>query len=297
LIGPWMHLPWSPFVGEVNFGSSAASRIIDDSQIRFYNWLLKGLDDGISSELPVKLFVMGENRWREEAEWPLKRAVPTPYYFHSEGFANSLTGDGTISIQPPDMESPDTYVYDPRSPSISRGGHSCCRETLAPQGCYDQRPVERFKDILCFTSEILAAPLEVTGYICVVLWAATTAVDTDWVAKLIDVFPDGRAMNLTEGILRASFRESLENPVLLERERIYKYSIDLRATCNIFMVGHRIRVDISSASFPHWDRNPNNGALFGTVSFSELQTATQTIFHDNFHSSHIILPVVSRNEF
>ncbi len=295
LIGPWMHLPWSPFVGEMDFGPSAASCIIDESQVRLYNWLLKGLDDGISTELPVKLFVMGENRWREEADWPLQRAIDTPYFFHSDGFANSLFGDGTLAPQPPDVEHQDVYVYDPYSPSASRGGHSCCRETLAPQGSYDQRPVERFKDVLCYTSEPLAAPLEVTGPIRVILWAATTAVDTDWVAKLVDVHPDGRAINLTEGILRASYRESLETPKLLERDCIYKYCINLRATSNVFLVGHRIRVDLSSASFPHWDRNPNNGGLFGTASLSQLRIATQTVFHDAVYPSHIVLPLVSRS--
>ena len=163
-------------------------------------------------------------------------------------------------------------------------------------GSYDQRPIERYKDILCYTSERLASPLEVTGPIRIVLWAATTAVDTDWVAKLIDVYPDGQAMNLTEGIIRASYRESLERPTLLERERIYEYSINLRATSNVFLPGHRIRVDISSASFPHWDRNPNTGAPFGTATLSQLQTATQTIFHDAGRPSYIVLPIVPRDE-
>lgn len=296
MIGPWMHLPWSPFVGEVDFGLNAGSRIIDENQIRMYNWILKGQDDGVSVEPPIKIFVMGENCWREEDSWPPKESVNTPYYFHSDGFANSLTGDGTLSTQSPSTEPTDKYVYDPRSPSTSRGGHSCCREMLAPMGCYDQRPVERFKDILCFTSVPLSMPLEVTGPITVTLWAATTVVDTDWVAKLIDVCPDGRAMNITEGILRASFRDGLETPILLERDHIYKYIINLRATSNVFLPGHRIRVDISSASFPQWDRNPNTGSLFGTATLSQLQTATQTIFHDSLRPSHILLPVIAHGK-
>lgn len=292
LIGPWMHLPWSPLVGEADFGSDAASRIIDDSQIHFYDRVLKGQEKEYSDELPVKLFVMGENRWRKEATWPLDRAINTPYFFHSNGFANSLTGDGTLSSHPPGEEVSDVYVYNPRSPSLSRGGHSCCHEALAPMGSYDQREVERYKDVLCYTSEPLKIALEVTGPIQVNLWAATTALDTDWVAKLIDVYPDGKAMNLTEGILRARFRESLEHPTLLERERVYKYTLDLRATSNVFLPGHRIRVDISSASFPHWDRNPNTGSPLGTVTLGQLQTATQTIFHDAQRPSHIILPMI-----
>ena len=295
LIGPWLHLPWGPMGGEVDFGSAAGSRVIDETQVRIYDWWLRGEDDGISGEAPVKLFVMGENRWRDEPDWPLRRAVNTPYFFHSGGFANSLTGDGSLSALPPGLEPRDVYVYDPRSPSPSLGGHSCCRETLAPMGSRDQRPVERFKDVLCYTSEPITVPLEVTGPIRVNLFAATSAADTDWVARLVDVFPDGRAMNLTEGILRASYRKGRTGGLLLERECIYQYSIDLRATSNLFLSGHRIRVDISSSSFPHWDRNPNTDAPFGTVTLGQLQTATQTVFHDALHPSNIVLPVVPRS--
>jgi uncharacterized protein len=294
LIGPWFHHPWGSQVGEVDFGPNAASRIVDDTQVRFYNWHMKGEDDGISKEPPVKLFVMGENVWRDEQEWPLKRAVNTPYYFHSEGFANSLSGDGLLSREAPADEPHDTYVYDPRMPAESLGGHSCCFEPLTPQGAYDQRPVEVWKHTLCYTSEELKAPLEVTGRVSVTLWAATSAVDTDWVARLVDVYPDGRAINLTEGIIRARFRESLESPSLLEREKVYQYTINLRGTSNVFLPGHRIRVDITSSAFPHWDRNPNSGAATGTASFSDIEAATQAVFHDGGRPSHITLPVVPR---
>jgi putative CocE/NonD family hydrolase len=294
LIGPWYHWPWQPQVGEVNFGPQAASRIVDETQVRFYNWRLRGEDDGISMEPPVKIFVMGENVWRDEHEWPLERTVPTPYYFHSDGFANSLTGDGTLSAELPQHEPYDTYVYDPRAPSVSRGGHSCCFESLTPQGAYDQRPVEQWKDVLCFTSEPVTATLEVTGPVSVNLWAATSAVDTDWIARLVDVYPDGRAINLTAGILRARYRESLEFPKLIERDTVYEYHINLRATSNAFLPGHRLRVDIQSSSYPHWDRNPNTGQAFGESTISDVETATQTVFHDAARPSHVTLPVVPR---
>ncbi len=294
LIAPWYHHPWGPQVGEINFGPSAASRIVDETQIRFYNWHMKGQDDGISQEPPVKLFVMGENVWRDEAAWPLKRAVTTPYYLHSAGFANSLSGDGTLSPIPPTEEPPDTYVYDPRGPSASLGGHSCCVEAFTPQGAYDQRPTETWKDTLCYTSEPMTAPLEVTGRVSVTLWAATSAVDTDWVARLVDVYPDGRAINLTEGIIRARFRNGTETPELLERDSIHRYTINLRGTSNVFLPGHRIRVDVVSASFPHWDRNPNTGHPLGTDTISDVETATQTVFHDGGRPSHITLPVIPR---
>ncbi len=133
-----------------------------------------------------------------------------------------------------------------------------------------------------------------TGPVSVTLWAATSAVDTDWVVRLVDVYPDGRAMNVTEGILRARFRDSLQSPSLLERDRVYEYRINLRATSNVFLPGHRIRVDVASSSFPHWDRNPNTGAPIATVPLSQVETATQTVFHDAARPSHILLPVVPR---
>ncbi len=294
MVGPWYHYPWTPQVGEINFGPSAVGSRVDQTQVRYYNWLLRGEDDGISAEPPVTLFVMGENVWRSENEWPLKRAVNTPYYFHSDGYANSMYGDGTLSTTPPTEESHDVYVYEPRGPTPARGGHSCCIEWIVPQGPFDQRPVEMWREVLCYTSEELTAPLEVTGPVKVKLWAATSAVDTDWVAKLVDVFPDGRAINLTEGIIRARFREGLETPKLLERDQIAEYEINLRATSNVFLPGHRIRVDVASAAFPHWDRNPNTGQKLGEATISDVESAMQTVFHDGGRPSHIILPVVPR---
>jgi putative CocE/NonD family hydrolase len=294
LIGPWYHTPWSPYCGEVDFGPQAASALVDETQVRFYNWRLRDQDDGISTEPPVKLFVMGENVWRDEQQWPLRRAVDTPFYFHSSGYANSLTGDGMLSAAAPGDEPFDTYVYDPRSPSVSRGGHSCCFQELTPQGPYDQRPVEKWKDVLCFTSDPVTTPFEVTGPVTVRLWAATSAADTDWIACLVDVYPDGRAINLTEGIIRARYRESLESPTPIERDTVCEYTINLRGTCNVFQPGHRLRVHVHSSSFPHWDRNPNTGQPFGESTISDVETAMQTVFHDGARPSHIVLPVVPR---
>ena len=176
---------------------------------------------------------------------------------------------------------------------MSRGGHSCCFAELT-QGPYDQSPVEAWKDVLCFTSAPLTGNLEVTGPISVTLWAATSAQDTDWIARLVDVFPDGRAINLTEGILRARYRDGLEATKLLERDKVYEYHLNLRATSNVFLTGHRVRVDVQSSSFPHWDRNPNNGQPFGESTISDLETATQTVFHDGARPSHIRLQIVPR---
>jgi uncharacterized protein len=294
LIGPWYHYPWSRHTGQVDFGPAAASSTIDDEQLRFYDWNLRGEDDGIGSQPPVRLFVMGENRWRDEAAWPLARAVPTAYYLHSAGRAAGLDGDGTLTPAVPGDEPHDTYFYNPADPSPSRGGHSCCEEAVTPVGPYDQRPVERRKDVLCYTSEPMAEPLEVTGPVSVTLWAATNALDTDWVARLVDVHPDGRAINLTEGILRASYRNGVQHRELLERDAVTEYRIDLRATSNVFLPGHRVRVDVASSSFPLWDRNPNTGLTSADARLADLAPATQAVFHDAARPSHVTLPIVPR---
>ncbi len=295
LIGPWAHFPWSRYTGDLDFGADAIGRRVDEMQLRFCDWLLRGEDDGISREPPIKLFVMGENVWRNEEEWPLRRAIETQYYLHSEGWAASLSGDGSLSTVPPTDEPQDTYIYDPRQPTASRGGHSCCWDSITPMGPRDQRPVERWMDTLCYTSEPLSQSVEVTGPVSVTLWAATDAPDTDWVARLVDVHPDGKAFNLTEGILRASFRDGPEKRTLLQRDEIYEYHIDLRATSNVFDRGHRIRVDVASASFPHWDANPNTGQPLGEATLADLRTATQTVFHDAARPSHITLSLVPRS--
>ena len=292
LIGPWYHYPWSRYTGQLDFGADAASSVIDREQLSLFNWVLRGDDDGIGSRPPVRIFVMGQNRWRDEEAWPLKRAVETPCYFHSSGRAAGLEGDGTLSFDPPGDEFHDTYFFNPADPSPSLGGHSCCEEVVTPMGPYDQRPVERRMDVLCYTSEPLTEALEVTGHMRVTIWAATNAVDTDWVARLVDVHPDGRAMNLTEGIMRASYRNGSMRRELLERDAVTRYEIDLRATSNVFLPGHRLRVDIASASFPLWDRNPNTGLRAVDARLHELAPATQAVFHDSARPSHISLPII-----
>jgi hypothetical protein len=294
LIGPWVHYPWSPRTGDADFGPTAVADVVDDLQLRFYGLHLRGLDDGLGSEPPVRIFVMGENRWRDESEWPLRRAVDTPWYLHSGGRAASLDGDGLLSEIAPADEPIDLFVHDPRGPSMSAGGHSCCWEAYTPMGPLDQRQVERWMNVLCYTSAPLNRQLEVTGPVSVRLFAATDQVDTDWVARLVDVHPDGRAINLTEGILRASFRGGPERRTLLEPDQVYEYSIDLRATSNVFLPGHRVRVDVSSSSFPHWDANPGTGQPLGEATWSDLRTATQRVLHDAGHPSHIVLPIVPR---
>ncbi|HLI68910.1 MAG TPA: CocE/NonD family hydrolase [Ktedonobacteraceae bacterium] len=299
LIGPWAHGGFANPIGELNFGFGASAALIDlkmdlvSYQLRWFDHWLKGIDTGMLNEAPIKLFVMGANIWRDEYEWPLARAVATRYYLHSGGHANSLNGDGTLSMHPPASSEAisDQYIYDPANPVPTRGGALLMTPEYRP-GPYDQRPVEAREDVLVYTSEALSTDVEVTGPIKVHLWAASSAPDTDFVARLVDVHPDGYAQNLTDGIIRARYRhfEQGEAPSLIEPGRAYEYEIDLWSTSNLFKAGHRIRVDVTSSSFPRWDRNPNTGHPFGTD--AELATARQTILHDEAHPSYIILPIV-----
>jgi putative CocE/NonD family hydrolase len=292
LMGPWGHLlpyavPTTGGTGEIDFGPDAAIDV-HAVELRWFDHWLKGNDTGLMREPPIKIFVMGENVWREEQEWPLARTQYTRYYFGSQGAANSLHGNGRLSLDPPAQESPDTFVYDPHDPVPTRGGNAL----VIPMGVYDQRPVEERRDVLCYTSEPLAEALEITGPILVKLYAASSALDTDFTAKLAAVRPDGYAQNLADGIIRARYRESRANPSPITPGVVYEYTIDLWSTSVVLQAGYRLRVDIASANFPRFDRNPNTGhPLFDDA---ELNPATQTIFHDASHPSHLVLPVIPR---
>jgi uncharacterized protein len=297
LIGPWTHSGYSNPVGELNFGFASSSAYIDLQidlqrlQVRWFDHWLKGVDTGILREAPIKLFVMGANVWRDEQEWPLARAVDTRYYLHSGGQANSLGGNGLLSTESPGSESPDQYDYDPANPVITRGGALLMSPEFRP-GPFDQRATESREDVLVYTTPVLEQDVEVTGPITVHLWTTSSAPDTDFVARLVDVYPDGYAQNLTDGIIRARYRNFSkgEAPTLIEPGKAYEYEIDLWATSNVFKAGHAIRLDITSSNFPRWDRNPNTGHEIGAD--DELAVAHQTILHDSDHPSYVELPIV-----
>ncbi len=297
LIGPWSHGNSSHTVGDIAFGYGAAAAFINlqidfmSLQLRWFDRWLKGIDNGIDREPPVKIFVMGENVWRDEQDWPLARALPTPFYLHSGGHANTLAGDGSLSTELPGDESADRFVYNPLNPVPTLGG-ALLMPAVFRSGARDQQPIERRDDMLVYTSAPLERDLEVTGPVTVKLWAASSAPDTDFVARLVDVHPDGFAHNLTDGIIRARYRHGVHSPELLEPGKAYEYTIDLWATSNLFKAGHRIRLDITSSNFPRWDRNPNTGHQIGAD--AEMQSATQTILHNREHPSHVLLPVVPR---
>ncbi len=292
VVGPWTHfLSTLTNAGDGDFGRDS---IIDlrEIELKWYDHWLKGVDNGIEREPPLRILVMGTNEWRDEHEWPLARTSFTPYYFHSGGAANSYTGDGVLSTQAPGDEPPDRYDYDPAFPTPTLGGSPCCRNDIIPPGAFDQREVEARNNILVYTSEPVQEDLEVTGPIIVKLHASTDRLDTDFTAKLTDVHPDGYSLNLCDGIIRGRYRESTEYQKLLEPGTVYEFTIDLWATSNLFLKGHRIRVDIASSNFPHFDRNPNTGHKFAED--AEMQVAHQQVFHDGAHPSQIILPVIPR---
>ncbi|HET9000138.1 MAG TPA: CocE/NonD family hydrolase [bacterium] len=293
LISPWMHVPWAPLVSGWDFGDEARSRI-NEWQLRWFDYWLRGVENGVPDDPPVRIFVMGENRWRDEREWPLRRAQTTEFFLHSQGSANSLNGDGVLSRERPGEEDTDVFIYDPRSPTMSFGGRSCCRYTISPMGPADQRPAEIHNGVLVYSTPPLLRDLEVTGPLSAVLYAATTARDTDWTVKFVDVYPDGRAINVADGILRARYRDSLSVPMLLTPGEVYEYRVDLGSTSNLFKAGHRIRVEVSSSNFPCFDRNLNTGNAPGDEWIADCAVATQTVFHDANRPSRIVLPVVPR---
>jgi putative CocE/NonD family hydrolase len=286
LVGPWPHAVNSKTqLGILDFGAAAQIDLRGLEKRWFDRWL-KGAENGIDKESPVRMFVMGENKWRDEDEWPLKRTHWTKFYFHSDGRANSLLGDGVLSTDAPGKEKPDHYTYNPEKPT------PYITELSSAQvgGPDDYRPVQRRDDVLVYTTEPFTEDVEVTGPVVVKLHAASTARDTDWTALLCDVYPDGYALRLCDGVIRARYRESLEKASLLEPGKAYEYTIDCWSTSMQIKKGHRLRVQIASAAFPKFDRNPNTGNQLGQDAI--LKTADQTIYHDKEHASHIVVPIV-----
>ncbi len=290
VIGPWPHgLPVPRKAGEIDFGPDAQLDL-DRLAVRWMDYHLKGIDNGIMQEPPIQIFVMGTNRWRSEYEWPLARTQFTKYYLHSQGNAQTLNGDGSLSTDVPGQEPVDQYVYDPEDPVPTKGGGLTGANPDLIPGPFDQTEIEKRADVLVFTSSPLQRDLEVTGPLTVVLYAASDARDTDFMAKLVDVHPNGRAYGLIDNMIRARYRESFSSPTLLEPGKVYAFEINLYATSNVFKKGHRIRLEISSSNFPRFDRNQNTGRAFGMD--DRVQKATQTIHHSARHPSHILLPVI-----
>ena len=292
LIGPWTHGNFNHVQGERDFGVASWGGLLDlrtdlmAYQLQFFDRWLKGKSDAFEGVAPVRYFVMGANVWRDTDSWPPAGATVEQWYLHSADGARGL------SRQTPGDEAPDHYIYDPEHPAPTVGGATLLHASLRP-GPWDQSAIEQRADVLAFTSEPLAEALEVTGDVHVDLYVSTDAPDTDFVARLVDVFPDGRALAITDGITR--MRERDGTGVSLETLRaggVYHVSIDLWSTSIVIAPGHQLRVDISSSSFPRWERNLNTGEP--SASATLMRPARQTLYHDAEHPSSISLPVMAR---
>lgn len=282
LVGPWAHARTSEEgkIGDVTFGEHAVLDMADTIR-RFADWALKDVQNEYADDTPVRIFVLGENVWRDEKEFPLARQVTTEYY---------LSADGSLSTDKPE-KGRRGYVYDPADPTPTIGGRLCCGAAIAP-GPFDQSPNSQRDDVLVFSTPPLQEGVEVTGEISLRLFAESSAVDTDFTAVLIDVSPDGYERFLTDGIVRARYRNSTEEAELIEPGKAYEYEIDLWTTSNYFKPGHRIRLQVSSSNFPRFNRNLNTGEP--TVGSTGMTKARQTILLGGARASALVLPIIPR---
>jgi hypothetical protein len=294
LIAPWCHGNFSADYPHAHFGimNSSASLDLAGLALQYFAEHLKG-QPGSLPEDPVRIFVMGANRWRDEKDWPLPGTRYTPLYLSSQGDAASQGGRLSFDL-PGESQSADHYLYDPRHPVPTLGG-----PTFLPglrmglqAGPIDQRPVESRLDVLKYTSEPLQQPLEATGPLTLVLYASSSAEDTDFVARLCDVDTDGASRLLAEGVLRARFRDGLDRPAPLKPGQVYELRINLLATSNLFLPGHCIRLDITSSSFPRINAHPNVIAPLASYTAEDLRPALQSVYHTPLRPSHLLLPIV-----
>lgn len=274
IVAPWQHLPWLPKVGELDFGENAVSKI-DQLQIDWFDFWLKEIDNGISDRSPIQLFLMGKNHWLDLPEFPQSSIIQNLYLASNK----QLTPQSPIN----NHQLPDIYVYDPRNPNPSTN-----------YGFYDQRNVHQRWDVMVYQSDELDEDLAIAGIPQFILYAATTAPDTDWVIKLLDIYPDGRQMLVSMGVLRTKFRNSWTEPEWIESDVVNKYLIDLRPTCQNFAKGHRIGIAISSSAFPIIERHSNTKKLPSEATVSDFVEAIQQIFYGMEYPSHLQLPICYR---
>lgn len=291
VIGPWDHINLSGSYPDRYFGPLSAEDFAP-SHIEFFDQHLKG--EAPDTPAPrVRIFVMGIDQWREEADWPLPDTRYTDYHLTSDGAANTRDGDGALALDSPTTEGSDGFRYDPRDPLPTAGG------ALLPPlpglvGPVDQRVVDGRPDVLCYTGPVLTEPVEVTGFVELTVYVSATTVDTDVTAKLVDVFPDGRAINLCDGILRLRYRNSLSEPEMMTPDEVYEVTVPMSVTSNVFLPGHRIRLDVSGSNFPHYDRNSNTGGNISSEALEDMVVADTTVHHGGARPSRLVLPVIDR---
>jgi putative CocE/NonD family hydrolase len=289
VIGPWAHgLSGAQWDGHVR--ATPEAELFAAAEVEWFQrrWLHDDLT-ALEASAPLRIFVMGANVWRDEWQWPLARTEWTPLYL---GGAGASADGGTLSLELPTEEQPDSYDFDPADPVPAIGGAVLPGLVVPGPGQYDQRPVESRDDVLVYTAAPCTADLEVTGPVSVDVWVETSAVDTDFTAKLVDVFPDGRSVFVCQGIVRPT----VGLPGSLEPKATYHLRIDLTSTSYVFKAGHAIRLEVSSSCFPQWDVNPNTGRHYATDESGETVVARQTVHHDPKHPSHVTLPVIPRDQ-
>jgi len=291
VIGPWHHQARTGEFQDRFFGLLAAVDM-SESHVAFYDEHLRGQPPA-SPASRVRIFVMGIDQWRDEQDWPLPDTRYVDYHLHSQGAANTRDGDGVLVQDAPVSAASDGFRYDPRDPVPTAGG------ALLPPlpgmvGPVDQRVVDGRADVLCYTGPVLTEPVEVTGSVTLQVFVSSTAVDTDITAKLVDVFPDGRALNICDGILRLRYRNGQSQPELMTPGEVYEVTVPMSVTSNVFLAGHRIRLDISSSNFPHFDRNSNTGGEISFEALDDMVVADNAIHHGGAHPSRLVLPIIDR---
>ena len=289
MMGPWTHDgQFQTHEGELTFPNQAAPNGLE-WRLRWFDHWLKGIDNGFDKEPPVYIYVMGVDRWRNECEWPLKRTQFTKFFLHSDGQANSLYGNGRLDEVAPAKEANDEFSYDPARPVPTLGGNIASQPKYIA-GPYDQTKIEMRSDVLVYTTPPLKEDIEVTGPVILHLFASTDRTDTDFTGKIVDVHPNGYAEILLEGVIRGRYWKSFKEQNLLTPDKVYEFYVDLWSTSNVFLKGHRIRIEVSSSNFPKYDRNPNTGHKFGED--SEMLIAHQKVFHQAERASYVSLPVI-----
>ncbi|MFI7448576.1 CocE/NonD family hydrolase [Nonomuraea sp. NPDC049714] len=298
LIGPWCHADGTDLgtFPDRSFGldGSIKSADVTGAHLRFFDRWVRGRTDTPDDTHRVRIFVMGVDQWRDEVDWPLPDTRYTDFFLAGGGRANTATGDGRLTRDAASVEAADTFLYDPRRPVPSLGGTVLAAASGAYPGPADQAVVETREDVLCFATAVLQRPVEVTGHVTLVLYVSSSAPDTDFTGKLVDVHPDGKAIILCEGLQRARYRRSLTDPAPLEPGTVDELTVDLCVTSNVFLPGHRILLEVSSSNFPRYDRNTNTGGTIATDGEDDLAVAVNRVHHGPAHPSRLILPLIER---
>lgn len=289
IVGPWSHgTTLTSMTGRTVFGQ-ASQVLLEDLHMNWFDYWLRDAANGTDRDPAVRVFAMGANQWRTASSWPPENTTPTRYYLHSNGSAQTARGDGVLSTDSPGGERPDHFIYDPLNPCRTAGGALFPYPLDVPPGQFDQSAIEARPDVLCYSTPPLDRDVEVIGPVHVRLWVSSSAPDTDFTAKLVDVQPDGTALNLCDGIIRARYRDGFSAATLLVPGEPVPVTIDLAGTANVFRKGGRIRLEVSSSNFPRFDRNTNTGATI--ASDTGLAVAMNTVFHDDAHPSFVMLHV------